>query len=149
MSSDTGPRIDEVLPNEAWEMLNTNADVVLVDVRTRAEWGFVGIPDMEGLPNPFLMVEWAQLPDMSTNPGFCDLVDEQLWGRTPKAVLFLCRSGVRSLSAARAMQARLHQDGRTAKCLNITHGFEGDLDNARHRAGVNGWKFMGLPWRQS
>lgn len=150
MSTDKIPRISEVLPSEAWSMLENNTDVVLIDVRTHAEWNFVGIPDMTGLQNLFLTVEWAQLPGMSVNPSFIDTVMQQLGAQTPTALLFLCRSGVRSLSAARAMATHLEtDDGRKVDCVNVTHGFEGDTNEARHRGGVNGWKAAGLPWRQS
>ncbi len=149
MSTDENPRIGEVLPVETWEMLKQDSGSVLIDVRTHAEWGFVGIPDLGTLQNPFLMVEWAQLPNMSVNPGFVDKVMEQLWGRQPAKMFFLCRSGVRSLSAAQAVAAHLMKIGQVAECVNVLGGFEGDKDAAQHRGTVNGWKVAGLPWRQS
>ncbi len=149
MNTDESPRIGEVLPSEAWSMLGQNSGAVLIDVRTRAEWGFVGVPDLTGMQNPFLTVEWAQLPDMSVNPNFIDMVMQQLNGEMPATLLFLCRSGVRSLSAARVMATHLAANGHKVDCVNVTHGFEGDMNEARHRGVVNGWKAAGLPWRQS
>lgn len=149
MSSEQNPRIGEVLPNETWRMLEADPGAVLIDVRTRAEWGYVGIPDLRMLGNLFLMVEWARLPDMSVDPGFVDKVVAQLSGQNPKTLLFLCRSGVRSLGAAKAVLARSEEVGPEVKCINVATGFEGDLDEERHRGNKNGWKVAGLPWRQS
>lgn len=149
MSLDKNPRVSEVLPSNAWDTLKRDPNAVLIDTRTRAEWGFVGIPDLSTLPNPFLMVEWVQLPDMSVNPRFVDLVREQLWGRNPETLLFLCRSGVRSLYASKAVAAWLDEAGIDGKCVNVATGFEGDPDESHHRGMKNGWKAAGLPWRQS
>ncbi len=148
MSTVTEPRIGEVLPDEAMKLLMADPGTVLIDVRTRPEWNFVGAPDLGNMPNPFLFVEWQFWPDMTENPRFADTVMEMLWGREPARLLFLCRSGVRSLSAARAMARHLQAVGQTGECLNVTGGFEGDKDDAGHRGTRNGWKAAGLPWRQ-
>ncbi len=148
MGSAGKPRIGEVLPGGAWEMLSRDPGVALIDVRTRAEWSYVGIPELGALPNPFLMVEWQIWPDMNRNPRFVEMVMEQLWGREPAALLFLCRSGARSLRAAGAVAAHLRKIGQGGECLNILGGFEGDRDEAGHRGTKNGWKVAGLPWRQ-
>ena len=58
-------------------------------------------------------------------------------------ILFLCRSGQRSASAAKAMT-----DAGYANCYNIAEGFEGDKDDAGHRGSKNGWKVRGLAWKQ-
>jgi len=149
MSSAVKPLIGEVLPREAWDVLGTTPNAVLVDVRTRAEWAFVGVPDLTALNRPLLQVEWAQLPDMSMNPHFVGEVMEQLGDMVPEKLLFLCRSGVRSLRAAEAVQAHLASIDQNGICLNVTSGFEGDLNEDRHRGAKNGWKVEGLAWRQS
>ena len=148
MSSVEKPRIGEVLPGEAWTVLQEDSGAALIDVRTRAEWTYVGIPDLGPLPNPFLMVEWQQWPDMNENPEFVELVMEQLWGRTPSKLFFLCRSGFRSLKAAEAIAAHFLQIGQLGDCVNVLGGFEGDKDDMHHRGTRNGWKVAGLPWRQ-
>ncbi len=149
MSGDTDPRVGEVLPRDAWGMLNEDPGVVLIDVRTRAEWSYVGIPDLRPLPNPFLKVEWEMWPDMSVNPLFVDEVNQQLLGLRPENLLFICRSGVRSLHAAKAMSLHLRGAEGQTNCLNVATGFEGDRDDAGHRGLKNGWKAAGLAWRQS
>lgn len=148
MSSVEKPRIGEVLPGEAWKALTQDPGAVLIDVRTRAEWYYVGVPHLEPLPNPFLMVEWQHWPDMTDNPRFVEMVMEQLWGREPQALFFLCRSGARSLRAGEVMATHLREIGQGGECVNVVGGFEGDRDEAQHRGTKNGWKVAGLPWRQ-
>ncbi len=148
MSTVQEPRIGEVLPAEAMSALVADPGAALIDVRTRPEWYFVGVPDLENMPNPFLFVEWQHWPDMTENPRFVELVMEQLWGRVPEKLFFLCRSGVRSGNAARAIARHLRAVGQQGECVNVLGGFEGDRDEAGHRGTKNGWKVAGLPWRQ-
>jgi len=132
----------DITPQEAWEMLAGEADTVLVDVRTPAEWSYVGIPDLESIGKRPLLVPWALYPDNQINPTF--MVDMASVGaRRDQKLLFLCRSGVRSRAAAIAMT-----DAGYGPCHNIASGFEGDRDENRHRGTVGGWKVDGLPWIQ-
>lgn len=109
-------------------------DAVLIDVRTDAEREWVGfVPDAVPLA-------WKQWPGMAMNPGF----DDGLRAAVPpgKKVLLLCRSGVRSIAAAkRAAELGL-------EAYNILEGFEGDPDEYAHRGHKGGWRRHGLPWRQ-
>lgn len=137
----------DISPREAWEALESDPKAQLVDVRTAAEWNFVGLPDLSKAGRQAITVEWQTFPSGARNAHFEVAVAERLKAagvtkETP--IVFLCRSGVRSMAAARAMTA-----AGFAKCFNIAGGFEGDLDHSRHRAGSNGWKFEGLPWVQS
>lgn len=131
----------DVTPVEAWEMMRAGAR--LVDVRTQAEWGFVGIPDLRDLQQQLVLVEWLSYPSGQLNPGFVDELKAGLGDvETGTPVLFLCRSGVRSVSAARtATRAGF------AQSFNVLDGFEGGLDASGHR-GSTGWRAEGLPWRQ-
>ncbi|MFV2034205.1 MAG: rhodanese-like domain-containing protein [Halocynthiibacter sp.] len=149
MGTGTDPRVFEALPHETWNTLEQEKSAALVDVRTKAEWGFVGFPDLESLGHSPIFVEWASFPDMSANPGFAEMVIEKLGGEIPAKLFFLCRSGVRSLCAAEAVADALSQKGIPADCINVVEGFEGDLDADRHRGQLNGWKSRGLAWRQS
>jgi rhodanese-related sulfurtransferase len=149
MSSDPKPRVREVLPSEAWGILEGDPSAVLVDVRTRSEWAYVGLPDISQLGRQLLLVEWVQLPNLSLNPYFVGEVIGQLGDETPGTLLFICRSGVRSLKAAAVVQAHLDAQGQMSECINVATGFEGDLDESHHRGTKNGWKVEGLPWRQS
>jgi rhodanese-related sulfurtransferase len=141
--------IYEVGPKETWDGLRSDKDAVLVDVRTHAEWSFVGLPDLSELGKELLLNQWAILPGMQQNPSFMDELDKQLDGAAPSKIYFLCRSGVRSLSAAHLVSEALAARGQSVDCVNIIGGFEGDLDQDRQRGNMNGWKNDGLPWRQS
>ena len=141
--------IYEVGPKETWDGLRNDKDAVLVDVRTHAEWSFVGLPDLSELGKELLLNQWAILPGMQQNPSFMDELDKQLDGAAPSKIYFLCRSGVRSLSAAHLVSEAFAARGQSVDCVNIIGGFEGDLDQDRQRGNMNGWKNEGLPWRQS
>ncbi|HAD28745.1 MAG TPA: sulfurtransferase [Rhodobacteraceae bacterium] len=141
--------IYEVGPKETWDGLRNDKDAVLVDVRTHAEWSFVGLPDLSELGKELILNQWAILPGMQQNPSFMDELDKQLDGAAPSKIYFLCRSGVRSLSAAHLVSEALAARGQSVDCVNIIGGFEGDLDQDRQRGNMNGWKNDGLPWRQS
>jgi len=149
MSSGGLPRVGEVVPTQAWEILKTEPNARLIDVRTAAEWGYVGVPDLSEIGQTLICVEWLSFPGMSRNPHFVDAVTEQLGGEGPGTLLFICRSGVRSLAAARAVAEHFAERGVSVECLNVAEGFEGDLDPHGHRSCLNGWKFRGLAWRQS
>ncbi len=149
MSTATGPSISEVFPNEAWENLSKNQDAVLIDVRTKAEWGFVGIPDLSDLGKEVILLDWLQFPGMTPNTEFVDSLLARFDGDALPDMYFLCRSGARSMSAARAIVATVAASGGTVACVNVAEGFEGDLNAHRHRGGMNGWKAHGLPWTQS
>ena len=135
----------DITPAEAWRVLKENPDAVLVDVRTRAEWSFVGVPDLSGAAKEPVLLEWQQYPTMAVNAGFTADLSSTLGAAGKNApVLFLCRSGVRSRAAAIAMT----EVGFSA-CYNIAGGFEGDLDEKRRRGARTGWKAADLPWAQS
>jgi len=128
-------------------MLQADPKSQLVDVRTTAEWNFVGRPELASLGRETCLIEWQSYPTMAQNAQFVAVADEALAregaGReTP--VFFLCRSGARSRAAAIAMTAAGY-----TQAYNIAGGFEGDLDSERHRGMRNGWKAAGLPWTQS
>jgi rhodanese-related sulfurtransferase len=133
----------DITPTEAWQRLKENAGAVLIDVRTAEEWAYVGVVNLDTIDGQAYFVPWAFFPAMTANPNFINQVKEQACPTTDTPLLFLCRSGVRSVHAARA----LSEAGFTA-CYNILGGFEGDLDEHGHRSHTNGWKVDGLPWRQ-
>ncbi|HVP86254.1 MAG TPA: rhodanese-like domain-containing protein [Rhizomicrobium sp.] len=133
----------DVSPADAWAALKSDPAAQLVDVRTTAEWNFVGLPDLAGANREVQLIEWQAYPTMAPNPEFVAQVSA---GNPDKnaPIYFLCRSGARSRSAAIAMT----RAGYT-RAYNIAGGFEGDLNAERHRGAHNGWKASGLPWRQS
>ena len=136
----------DISPKQCWDMVTGGDGAVLIDVRTQPEWGYVGTPVLPEGSASFGQ-QWQVYPQMAVDEGFAEtlkqrLSDAGIGSDTP--LCFLCRSGVRSLAAARVMAA----NGFT-KSYNIAGGFEGDPDGEGHRGSVNGWKAEGLPWRQS
>jgi rhodanese-related sulfurtransferase len=131
----------DVTPAEAYAAVTGGEDAVLVDVRTRAEWTFVGVPDLSAPGGALVLAEWSTYPDGNVNERFVDEVREA--GLVPgRPVYLLCRSGVRSRSAAEALTA-----AGLGPAYNVAEGFEGPHDANGHRS-VSGWKNAGLPWRQ-
>lgn len=125
-----------LLPSEAHELLSLAPGAKLVDVRTRAEWDWVGrIPGS-------VEIEWQAYPGGQLNPNFSQELLHQV--ELESLVMFLCRSGARSHAAA----ASAKQLGYTA-VYNILQGFEGDKDPSGHRNALGGWRHAGLPWTQS
>ena len=93
-----------------------------------------------------VLVEWQTFPDQAVDPRFVERLAGELkmLGVKPDDDLFfICRSGGRSLAAAKAMAVMGYH-----ACHNVAGGFEGPLDDERHRGAVGGWKAAGLPWRQ-
>ena len=148
MSAQTGQKaVDDVDVEAAWKTLASTPRSQLVDVRTRAEWTYVGIPDLVSVGKRPVLVEWQTFPDQAMDPRFAERLAGELkaLGVGPDDDLyFICRSGSRSLAAAKAMAAAGHR-----ACHNVGGGFEGPLDDERHRGSVGGWKAAGLPWQQS
>lgn len=140
--------VGEVDPAEAYEALAASRDAALVDCRSHAEWTFTGIPDLRAAPRDVALVEWAAYPAMTPDPRFADRVAEALGPEPPARIFFLCRSGQRSLLAARTVAAAFAERGLVVECLNVAEGFEGPVDGEGHRGTVAGWKARGLPWRQ-
>ena len=137
------PYAGDVDPASAYRVLAERPDAVLVDVRTSAEWSWVGGPDLAALGKPVVQIEWVRFPGGVRNEAF---VQELAAAGVPQdaTVLFLCRSGVRSIAAAEAATAA----GWTG-AHNVLEGFEGNPDGTGHRGTTGGWKVAGLPWKQS
>ena len=131
----------DLTPREACELLDRDPRAVLVDVRSEPEWMFVGVPDVTGLGKRLVTVSWNLWPGGRNERFLDELGAAGVSGGDP--VLFICRSGARSRSAAvAATQAGI------GPSYNVAEGFEGDLDEEGHR-GRSGWRAHGLPWRQS
>lgn len=131
------PYAGAVTPQEAFELLQADSQVKLIDVRTNAERDWVGrVAVPEGQHGA---VQWSTYPGGAPNPQFV----EQLAAVADKdqVLLFLCRSGVRSRHSA-----KLATEAGYTRCYDILEGFEGDKDAAGHRKTVGGWCKAGLPW---
>ncbi len=134
--------VENVAPADVWDALLSDPAAALVDVRTEAEWTFVGVPDLSQAGKRVLLIPWQVFPTMAVNADFVEQMADA--GVTPAdRIYYLCRSGVRSLAAARAALACGFVHG-----VNVADGFEGPVNARGHRGQVAGWKAAGLPWRQ-
>lgn len=133
----------DLTPTEAFCELEGTEGAALIDVRTRAELAFVGVPDLRPIGKDLIHIEWQRYPDGAMNHDFADDLAEA--GLEPtRPALFICRSGNRSAAAAAAATRAGYE-----KAYNVAEGFEGPLDTDGHRGTAGGWKAAGLPWRQS
>ena len=134
--------VENVAPAQAWEALKSEANARLVDVRTDAEWNFVGVPDLAATGKETVLIPWQVYPTMQRNGGFAgDLKQAGL--TADHTIYFICRSGARSMAAAIAAR-----DAGFPHVFNVADGFEGPPDGQGHRGSVAGWKADDLPWRQ-
>ncbi len=129
--------IEDLNPIQCWDFLQGNPNAIMVDVRTTIEHSFVGHP-----PDA-IHIAWKEFPGMKLNEQFIEQINSIVSDKSI-SILLLCRSGVRSLAAANALdeEGYLH-------LINIVEGFEGELDAEQHRGNINGWRFYDLPWVQS
>lgn len=129
------PYFGAATPSETQALLSSDQPAFLVDVRTKAEWNFVGV-----IPGS-LQIEWQTYPTGQLNQEFLTSLEQSVGENA--FTFFICRSGARSHSAA-----SLAANNGYGKSINVLDGFEGDKDKYGHRGTVGGWKFSGLPWVQ-
>ena len=138
--------VDDVDVETTWQGLVSRPKSQLIDVRTRAEWTYVGLPDLGSIGKRPVLVEWQTFPDQAVDPRFIERLASEfkaLGVEKDDELFFICRSGGRSLAAAKAMAELGYR-----ACHNVAGGFEGPLDDDRHRGSAGGWKATGLPWLQ-
>ena len=127
---------------EAWRLLAEDARAILIDVRTRPEWMFVGVPDLSTIGKRAAFLSWQAFPTMEVAADFVPSIEKSGIERE-QTILFICRSGARSRSAAIAATR-----AGFSRAFNVADGFEGPPDAERHRGRIAGWKASGLPWVQ-
>jgi rhodanese-related sulfurtransferase len=147
MSVNSSEYAGDVSAKAAWADLAAAAGAALIDVRTRAEWAYVGVPLLTAIKKAPLLVEWDDFETGELVPDFTGRLEAELAragiGRDAP-LYFICRSGARSKNAAILATRAGH-----ARAYNIEFGFEGRLSPERHRATAGSWKAEGLPWVQS
>ena len=131
-----------LLPKMAVERLQNNPQALFVDVRSKAEFKYVGYPENS------ILIPWIDDPDWEPNPeAFSDAVMQELDGcenLSDTEIILICRSGFRSNEALKCLENK----GFT-QVSHVASGFEGDLDENDHRGNLNGWRHDGMPWSQS
>jgi rhodanese-related sulfurtransferase len=143
----TGKYAGDVSCEAAWAELKGSPQAMLVDVRTAAEWAYVGVPSLTSIGKSTILIEWDRFPSGELVPDFLGRLKSALdkAGVDRDAPLyFICRSGNRSRHAAIAATATGYR-----QCFNVEYGFEGRLGPDRHRMTQGSWKASGLPWVQS
>ena len=134
--------INNISSIECFNLLSSQRRTHLVDVRTKPEWNFVGIPDLSSINKKVIFVSWQIYPEMTVNDVFENQILETKIN-TDDTLFFICRSGQRSYDAAEFLISR----GFTY-CFNVFDGFEGKLNQHHKRALIDGWQFNNLPWKQ-
>jgi rhodanese-related sulfurtransferase len=131
--------VKSLTPKEAFRFLEEHPNALFIDVRSNMEFLFVGHPAGA------IHIPWIDEPDWSINPHFVTQVRQAMLGGQHGAapVLLICRSGVRSLEAGKALI-----EASIPEVYNVIEGFEGALNDHHHRSSVGGWRFHGLPWEQ-
>jgi len=136
-----------VTATDAWSALQGVPEATMIDVRTRAEWAYVGLPLLNEAGKSPVLVEWQSFPSMAVGDDFVTRLEGELAKRgvgKDAPLFFICRSGSRSRSAAIALTAAGY-----SQCFNVAGGFEGPRNEEGHRGTIEGWKAEGLPWAQS
>jgi rhodanese-related sulfurtransferase len=125
--------IQELSPPQAYHRLLADKSAVLLDVRSRFEYEYVGHPETA------INVAWQELPEWKVDPGFVDKVRQALEALPDRAV---------PPEQILILAARKLAENGFVSVINIAEGFEGDLDAKGQRGNLNGWRYHRLPWRQ-
>lgn len=131
----------DITPQQAWDVLRDVPEAVLVDVRTDGEWQTIGVPDTSSLDKTVVFAQWVHA-NGRPNPAFLEEIKNGL-GENTGPVVFLCRSGQRSIGAA-----RLATSAGLAPSYNVLEGFEGPAGPGGVRD-HSGWKVRELPWKEA
>ncbi len=129
--------IENLNPKQSFIFMQQNSEAVLIDVRTKMEYLFVGHPLNA------IHIAWKDGPNWQQNPEFISEI-KRIVSNKQTSILLLCRSGQRSLIAAKMLE-----DEGYSHLINIEEGFEGDLDNNNQRGNLGGWRYHDLGWEQS
>jgi len=135
--------VTTISPKAAWEILQNTPSALLIDVRSSMEFLMIGHP------LGAIHIPWVDEPDWQPNPDFVKQVRNLLLGGVIciqgecPPILLICRSGKRSIDAGQALI-----EGGFSRVYYVDEGFEGELDEHRHRGTRGGWRHHGLPWEQ-
>ena len=134
--------IKNISSRGCFEKLSIEVNSQLIDVRTKPEWIYVGVPALSSINKKVIFVSWQVYPEMGINKFFENKILESNI-KKDNNLYFICRSGNRSNNAAEFLASRGFSN-----CFNVIDGFEGKLNQERQRALIDGWQFNNLPWKQ-
>ena len=134
--------IKNISSQECFEKLSIEVNSQLIDVRTKPEWIYVGVPDLSSINKNVILISWQVYPEMETNKFFENQILESNIKKNDN-LYFICRSGNRSYNAAEFLTSQGF-----SHCFNVIDGFEGKLNHKHQRALIDGWQFNNLPWKQ-
>ena len=134
--------VQNITSVECFNQLSAISSSYLIDVRTKPEWEFIGVPDLTSFNKKTIFISWHVYPEMKINSLFENQLIKLNIKKTDKLFL-ICRSGGRSFQAAKFLSSFGYH-----YCFNITDGFEGEKNNLNQRSTINGWKRNNLPWKQ-
>ena len=132
-----------VSAKRAWEVLSSEKNSFLIDVRTDAEWQFSGVPVLREIGKETAFISWQNYPNFELNPKFFSTI-EALGLPHDAKIFFICKLGSRSEAAAEAVTNLGY-----ASAYNIELGMEGAHESSRHGVNTKGWKAENLPWEQA
>ena len=134
--------ISNITSIECFNKLLEISNSYLIDVRTKPEWEFIGVPDLSSLNKQIILISWHIYPEMKINSFFEEQIVKSNLKKNDELFL-ICRSGKRSFQAAELLiSCGYHY------CYNVVDGFEGNKNSLSQRSTINGWKYNNLSWKQ-
>ena len=134
--------VQNITSVECFNQLSEISNSYLIDVRTKPEWEFIGIPNLSSINKKTILISWHVYPDMKINSLFENQIIESKIKKHDKLFL-ICRSGQRSFYAAKFLNLCGYN-----YCYNVSDGFEGGKNSLNQRSTINGWKYNNLSWKQ-
>ena len=135
-------RVKNITSIECFNELSEISNSYLIDIRTKPEWEFIGVPDLSSLNKKTIFISWHMYPEMKINSLFENQITELNIKKNDNLFL-ICRSGNRSSDALEFLTSRGYTN-----CFNVKDGFEGEIGPNHQRSTINGWKYCKLPWKQ-
>jgi rhodanese-related sulfurtransferase len=139
---------EEISSDDAYEMATTDANAYILDIRSEAEWIYVGHPgpnrqdegeDLAGKVVNISYKIWKKKLFIE-NPSFVSDVKDLFEDKENIILIVMCRSGKRSKDAASALEVAGY-----INVYNMTTGFQGERDQYGYRT-LNGWVIDELPY---
>ena len=133
----------DISPSVAWDILASNPDAILIDVREEIEIKSDGQPDLRSINKNSNLITWRNSLDFSSNNDFVRELKSKFPDMENSTLVFICKAGRRSQMAANSALEAGYKF-----CLNVESGFEGSINKNGEKNQISGWKFAQLPWEK-